>query len=235
MIHIKPNKAPKLPVCEMVCDKKIHQKLDEYDLTQFLNCHSTNLIIGKPQSGKTNLLYQLFKSKHLLKNCYDKIFLFQPAQSRASMKDKLFDKIPDDQKFEELSIKNLDYVDDNLDQGNNCLIFDDMTAYLKDNETRKKLKELVMNRRHKHLSIFFLVQTYFSVEKDIRKLFSNIFIFRVSKKEMENIFDEVIETHKSYIPDITKLVFDKPYKYLFVNTDSQRLFSGFDEIIIDGT
>ena len=233
MIHIKPNKAPKLPVCEMVCDKKIHQKLDEYDLTKFLNCHSTNLIIGKPQSGKTNLLYQLFKSKHLLKNCYDKIFLFQPAQSRASMKDKLFDKIPDEQKFEELSIENLDYVDNNLDEGNNCLIFDDMTAYLKDNENRKKLKELVMNRRHKHLSIFFLVQTYYSVEKDIRKLFSNIFIFRVSKKEMENIFDEVIETHKSYIPDITKLVFDKPYKYLFVNTDSQRLFSGFDEIIID--
>ena len=217
----------------MVCDKKIHQKLDEYDLTKFLNCHSTNLIIGKPQSGKTNLLYQLFKSKHLLKNCYDKIFLFQPAQSRAIMKGKLFDKIPDEQKFEELSIENLDYVDNNLDEGNNCLIFDDMTAYLKDNETRKKLKELVMNRRHKHLSIFFLVQTYYSVEKDIRKLFSNIFIFRVSKKEMENIFDEVIETHKSYIPDITKLVFDKPYKYLFVNTDSQRLFSGFDEIIID--
>ena len=159
--------------------------------------------------------------------------MFQPAQSRASMKDKLFDKIPDDQKFEELSIENLDYVDNNLDEGNNCLIFDDMTAYLKDNETRKKLKELVMNRRHKHLSIFFLVQTYYSVKKDIRKLFSNIFIFRVSKKEMENIFDEVIETHKSYIPDITKLVFDKPYKYLFVNTDSQRLFSGFDEIIID--
>jgi len=232
MITIKENKMPKLPVCEMICDKKIHSKLDEYDLTKFLNCHSTNLIIGKPQSGKTNLLYQFFKSKYLLKNCYDKIYLFQPAQSRASMKDKLFDKIPDDQKFEELSLENLEYVDDTLDEGNNCLIFDDMTAYLKDNEIRKKLKELVMNRRHKHLSIFFLVQTYFSVEKDIRKLFSNIFIFRVSKKEMENIFDEVIETHKSYIPDITKLVFDKPYKYLFVNTDSQRLFSGFDEILI---
>jgi hypothetical protein len=77
-----------------------------------------------------------------------------------------------------------------------------------------------------------LVQTYYSVEKDIRKLFSNIFIFRVSKKEMEVIFEEIIERHKSYIPDITKLVYDKPYKYLFVNTDSQRLFSGFDEILI---
>jgi len=233
MIKVKANKAPKLPVCEMVCDKKIHPKLDEYDLTTFLNCHSTNLIIGKSGSGKTNLLYQLFKSKHLLKNCYDKKYLFQPAQSRASMKDKLFDKIPDEQKFEELSLENLEYVDDTLDEGNNCLIFDDQGAYLKDNEIRKKLKELVMNRRHKHLSIFFLVQTYYSVEKDIRKLFSNIFIFRVSKKEMEAIFDEIIERHKSYIPEITKLVYDKPFKYLFVNTDSQKLFSGFDEILIE--
>jgi len=121
------------------------------------------------------------------------MYLFQPAQSRASMKDKLFDKIPDEQKFEELSLENLEYVDDTLDEGNNCLIFDDQGAYLKDNEIRKKLKVLVMNRRHKHLSIFFLVQTYYSVEKDVRKLFSNIFIFRVSKKEMEAIFDEIIE------------------------------------------
>ena len=68
MITIKENKMPKLPVCEMICDKKIHSKLDDYDLTKFLNCDSTNLIIGKPQSGKTNLLYQFFKSKHLLKN-----------------------------------------------------------------------------------------------------------------------------------------------------------------------
>jgi KaiC/GvpD/RAD55 family RecA-like ATPase len=233
MIRIKQNKKPNMPICEMICDKELHPKLNEYDLTKFLNCHSTTLIIGKPGSGKTNLLYSFMKSKKLLNKCFDKIFLFQPEQSRASMKDKFFDQLPDDQKFDELTIENLDMVDDNLDEeGNNLIIFDDMTAYLKNNETRKKLKELVMNRRHKHLSIFFLVQTYYSVEKDIRKLFSNIFIFRVSKKEMENIFDEVIETHKSYIPDITKLVFDKPYKYLFVNTDSQRLFSGFDEILI---
>ena len=53
-ITIKHNKKPILPVCEMVCDKKIHPKLDKYELTKFLNCHSTNLLIGKPGSGKTN-------------------------------------------------------------------------------------------------------------------------------------------------------------------------------------
>jgi len=78
-----------------------------------------------------------------------------------------------------------------------------------------------------------LVQTWFSIEKDIRKLFSNIFVFRVSKKEIETIFDEVVEQKKEHIGDIVKIVYDEPYKYLFVNTDSQRLFSGFNELLIN--
>ena len=99
------------------------------------------------------------------------------------MKDKLFDQLPDDQKFDELTMENLEMVDDNLDEeGNNLIIFDDMTAYLKNNETRKKLKEFITNRRHKHLSIYFLVQTWFSIERDIRKLFSNILSSKCLRK-----------------------------------------------------
>ena len=234
MIKIKYNKKPNLPICAMNCDVKLHDKLEKYDLTKFLNCHSCNLIVGKPGSGKTNLMYQLIKSKHLLNKCYDKIYLFQPSPSRASMKDNIFMKLPDDQKFEELTFENLDYVKNNLDSDENtCLIFDDMGAYLKNNETKQLLKELMMNRRHLHLSIFFLVQTYLSIERDVRKLFSNVFIFRCSKKEMELIADELIEQKKEHINEIVKIVFNKPYQYLFINTDSQRCFSGFDELIIE--
>ena len=233
MISIKENDKPKLKVCEMICDVKLHAKLDKYELTQFLNNHSTTLMIGKPKSGKTSLLYSFLKSKELLRNVYDKIFLFQPSQSRASMKDKIFDNIPDNQKFEELNLENLNDVESSLDDGNNIIIFDDMTAYLKDNEIQKKLKEFVFNRRHKHLSIIFLVQSWLSVPKDIRKLFTNIFVFKVSKNEMEQIFDEVVELPKQYILPLMKLTYDKPHQYLFINTDSQRLFKGFDEILIE--
>jgi hypothetical protein len=233
MLSIKKNEKPQLKVCEMMCDKKLHDKLDKYDLTSFLNNHSTTLFIGRPKSGKTSLLYSFFKSREIFKNTFDKIFLFQPEQSRASMKDKLFDKIPDEQKYNELNLENLNEVENNLSEYNNVILFDDMTAYLKDGEIKKKLKELVFNRRHKHLSIIFLVQTYLSIEKDIRKLFSNIFVFKCSKKEMEMIFDEVVELPKDYILPIMKIVYDKPYQYLFINTDSQRLFKNFDEIMIE--
>jgi ABC-type phosphate transport system ATPase subunit len=233
MLSIKENKKPQLKVCEMICDKGLHPKLNKYDLTSFLNKHSTTLLVGRSGSGKTSLLYSFFKSREIFKNTFDKIFLFQPEQSRASMKDKLFDKIPDDQKYNELNLENLMEVEDNLSEYNNVILMDDMGAYLKDNEIKKKLKELVFNRRHKHLTIIFLVQTYLSIEKDIRKLFSNIFIFKCSKKEMETIFDEIVELPKDYILPIMKVVYDKPHNYLFINTDEQRLFKNFDEILIE--
>ena len=44
------------------------------------------------------------KSKKLLSKVYDKIYLFQPEQSRQSMKDKLFDQLPEEQKFDELML-----------------------------------------------------------------------------------------------------------------------------------
>jgi hypothetical protein len=233
MITIKENEKPKLKSCEMLCDKKLHPKLDAYDVTKFLNNHSTTLMIGRPGSGKTSLLYSFFKSKDIFKNTFDKIFLFQPSQSRQSMKDKLFDRIPDNQKYEELTLDNLGNVEENLSDHNNVIIMDDMGSYLRDKNIKKKLKEFVFNRRHKHLSIIFLVQTYMSLESDIRKLFSNLFIFKCSKKEMQTIFDEHIELPNDYVVPIMKIVFDEPYQYLFLNTDSQRLFKGFDEIVIE--
>lgn len=235
MISIKKNDKPNLPVCQMLCDNGLSDKLNKYDLTKFLNSHETNLFIGKPRSGKTSLIYSMFKGP--LKKCWHNIYIFQPTHSRASMKDNIFDKLPEDKKFDELNVETLETVMNNIksedSKYNNCIIFDDMTAYLKDNDTLKMLKELIFNRRHLRCSIFFLVQTWYSVPKDIRKLFSNIFVFRVSKQEMKTIFDEVVEGKEDYINDISKLVYSEPYKYLFINTNSQRLFNGFDELIFN--
>jgi hypothetical protein len=236
MLSIKENAKPVLKPCKMKCDTILHKKLEKFELTKFLNVHSTNLLIGKPKSGKTSLLYSFFQSKELFRRVYHNVYLFQPNHSRTSMNDDIFGTLPEEQKYDELTYENLKNVMNNIkneeSKYNNCIIFDDMGSYLKNNETMTLFKDLVFNRRHYHTSIFFLVQTFYSVPREIRRLFSNMFIFRTSKEELQNIFEEVIEIKSDIIPEISKLVYDKPYEYLFVNTDTQRMFKGFNEILI---
>lgn len=227
---------PKLTVCKMSCDNGLHEKLNKYELTKFMNSHTTNIFCGRPRSGKTSAVYSLFKSSKLMKKTYHNIFIFQPSHSRESMVDNIFGSLPEDQLFEELNIENLDEVMSVIKNAskeeNHCIVFDDMTAYLKNKETLQLLKELIFNRRHLHVSIYFLVQTWYSVPKELRKLFNNIFLFKVNKNEMETVFEECIEQKKELIPALSKFVFDKPYQFLFINVESQRMFKNWDEIII---
>ena len=55
-IKVIEHKKPNLEAPIMICDKPLHKKLEKYELTKFLNFHSTNLLIGKPKSGKPSLL-----------------------------------------------------------------------------------------------------------------------------------------------------------------------------------
>ena len=220
----------------MICDKPLHNKLDNYELTSYLNSHSTNLLLGKPKSGKSSLLWSMLKDKRMLNKVFDNVYLFQPSHSRASIKNNIFKKHPKDKMFEELNYEDLDEVMDRIrgtdPNENNVIIFDDQSAYLKNKETLRLFKELIFNRRHLRTSIYFLNQTFFSVPKELRRLFSNIFVFKVSRNEMKNLFEEVVEQDhvKELMPQISKLVFDKPYQYLFINTDNQKFYKGFDRI-----
>ena len=104
-MNLKINKKPKLKVTKMICDNPLHEKLNEYDLSKFLNCHSTNLLIGKPGSGKTSTMTSWFQSKLLLKKVYHTIYLFQPSHSTASLKDNIFEDLPN--KYDEITYETL--------------------------------------------------------------------------------------------------------------------------------
>ena len=64
-------------------------------------------------------------------------------------------------------------------------------------------------------------------------MWSNIFLFKVTKNEFKNLWDELIEYDDSYIVPIMRLVFNKPFKFLFINVDTQSLFDGWDRLILD--
>lgn len=235
MLKTEETKKPYLPQCSMLCDSKLSKKLEKYPLVDELwNKHSTNLVIGRPGSGKSSFLYSLIAGP--LKKKFHTIFVFMPRASMMSMNDPIYDTLPEDQKFDELTEDNLGYVLDRIKNEdkkfNNCIIMDDQAAHLKNKEIAKMMKEIMFNKRHYRTSLFFCVQTFFSCPKDaIRRSFDNLVLFKCSKDELKNIFEECIEAKSKYRDEIAELVFDEPYKFLACNLINQKMFDGWDKII----
>lgn len=237
---------PNMRVAKFNCDGELHDKLKRYPFTQLFNRHQSTLILGKAGQGKTSLILSLFSSNRLLKKVYELIILFQPSSSRDSIseKDAIFDNLPDNQVFNELTEETLEeavsLVDENASEdGNSVIIIDDMTASLKDAGIEKELKNLNWNKRHRKLSFFFLSQSYYAVVKDVRKMFNYIVVFKVAPSELKVIIEENLQGNydKKTINDLAKTVFDKKYNYLVINCDTGELYKGnknmFQQIIIN--
>ena len=62
-MNIVKLKQPVITPPGMKCDAPLHPKLNNYELTSYLNHHSTNLLLGKPKSGKSSLMWSMLKNK----------------------------------------------------------------------------------------------------------------------------------------------------------------------------
>jgi len=241
-IIVKKNKAIDLSVPEFVCDNNpIGENLNNYDMLKHLNSYSFDVIIGKPGSGKTSLLVGFLTCKgenKIYRKCFNNVLVVMPTVSRNSLKKNIFEDHPEDKLYDELSLESINDIYQKLKtysekKENTLLILDDVGASLKDNSIQKILKTIIYNRRHLKCKIVMLVQSYKSSPLDIRKLVSNIFMFKPSKMEFETLFHELFEQYKDLTIEIMKLVFTEPHKYLMLNVDTQKMYNGFDEIIIN--
>jgi len=236
-IIIKKNIAPILKIPKFSVDTELDEKLNNFELTKLLNKSNFTLFLGKAGSGKSSLLISFLQTNSLFKRVYNNIFLFMPSNSRSSIKNGFFDKnIPEENIFDDVTIENLQKVYNEaqeyaLENYNTLIIFDDVQKYFK-GENEKLLLHIINNRRHARLSIWVACQTFNSIPKQVRQGLTNLFIFKVNKNEMENIFIEMVEQHKKFFLDITNYVFDKEHNFLFLDTNSQRLFKNFDELFI---
>ena len=69
----------------------------------FANASFFLTIIGKPGSGKTNLLVNMLTNKNIYKRVFDKVLLVMPKNSIKSLKNNIFEDLPESQQFNELS------------------------------------------------------------------------------------------------------------------------------------
>lgn len=238
MIRIKENEKPDLKQPTFLCDKKLHPKLDNYEATSLINKSNFSLFLGKPGSGKTTLMISLLNTPSLFKRCFHQVFVFMPAHSRGSLRENIFEQLPADQLHDHLTRESIDEVfekiEENSDEGRcSLIILDDVQQALKDKFVAKRLLEIAANRRHLKTSIWLLAQTYRSIPRQVRQVLTNLFIFKVSKIEMANIFEEQIEFFKDHFTKVLRMAYKNPHDYLFIDTCTQRLFKGFDEIMLD--
>lgn len=237
MIHIKQNKKPQLNKPSFIVDGEISSKLNDIEIFKLMNKAHFGLFLGKAGSGKSSMCISLLNSKEAFKKCFHNIILFCPPNSRASIKNDFWGKnIEEDNIFDELNLENLEtaynIAELNASEGYKTLIIlDDVQKYLK-GENEKYLLHMVNNRRHAGLSIWLCCQNYKNIPLQVRQNLTDLFIFKVNKNELSNIFDEQIEMYKNKFDDIINKIFKNPHDFLYINSLNQRFFDNWDEIII---
>lgn len=235
-IQLVNNPEPNLKKPKFLVDGKLHDKLDDYEITKLMNRHNFTLFLGKAGSGKSTLLISVLQSPKLFKNVYHTIILFCPPNSRASIKNDFWSVLPEEQIYDELNIENLQeayqIAEANASEGFRTLIvLDDVQKNLK-GESEKLLLHIVNNRRHASLSIWLCCQTFKSIPRQVRQGLTDMFVFKINKNETANIFDEILELPPDVFTDIQKILFKKAHDFFYINTASQRLFYNWDEIIV---
>jgi hypothetical protein len=231
----------KIPV--FLCDHGFNSNLNDIPMLSHLNNYGFNIISGKSGSGKTSLLISLLTGKgqnRVYRKSFNNVLLVMPEQSRASLKNNIFENHPQSKMFNELNLESISDIYEQLEDAvandppkNSLLILDDVGASLKRKDVQFLLRKIIYNRRHLRCHIVCLVQSYISLPLEVRKLATNVITFKPSKPEAENLFRELFETKHQMMSEIIKYVFKKHGDYLLLNVDTQKMYKQFDEIVID--
>jgi KaiC/GvpD/RAD55 family RecA-like ATPase len=231
-----------LKIPEFTCDHGFNPALNDIPMLSHLNGYTFNVICGRPGSGKTSLLVSMLTGKgknKVYRKCFDNVIVCMPTNSRQSLKKNIFEHHPQNKLFDELNLESINKIYEMLEDSvseepkkNTLLILDDVGASLKKKEILYLLKKIIYNRRHLRCHIVCLIQSYISLPLEIRKLSSNVLMFKPSKVEAENFFRELFETKHDMMDKIIKYVYKKIGDYILLNVDSQRMYKDFDELVV---
>ena len=237
MLKLKTNKKPYLNIPSFSVDNKLKDKLDNIEIFKLINKSHFALFLGKAESGKSSLVISFLSSKDAFKKCFHNVFLFCPANSRSSIKDDFWENnLEEEQIYDDLTIDNLidaysKIEQDSLQGFKSLIILDDVQKNLK-GDCEKFLLHIINNRRHNRICIWICCQNYKTIPLQVRLTLTDLFIFKVGKQEIENIYEELTEIDKNKFNIITNNAYKNIGDFLYLNCLSQRLFNNWDEIVL---
>jgi hypothetical protein len=232
--HIKPN----LKMPEMMCDIPLSKHLETDPILKYLNKTFTCGVIGKKGSGKSSIIISWLQTKNKLKKVFYQVFVFMPSTSRASIKNSVYSKLPEDQIFENVNFENLQYVYDILKENSKnkkftLLIFDDVQSFLKNTEIEKNLLHIIQNSRHLRCCVFILAQNWNKIPSNIRIAFNDLILFNISKKEYNKIYEEWLEIDEIEWEEVLKYYRKQKeinnHSFIYIH-EQYKIFVNYDEI-----
>ena len=202
------------------------------------------IVVGRPGYGKTSLINSLVcKSGRNFNRKFDRVMVWSP--SMITMEGDPYEMIPDDQKFEEASLENIQGVLDEVkDTGEKVLfIFDDVIADIRGKgkgDIENLLQKIFFNRRHLagaggSVSIMATSQTYNKIDPKLRKTASHLIQYKPQKKEIENIFDDMINLPKKEFMDVLRYIYKKKHDFMYLDLqeqDTKQVHKNFTQLII---
>ena len=236
LIHDKP----KLKMPEFKVDEPLSKHLDDPLLSNMNKSFCCGLI-GKAGSGKTSLMVSFIQTPNKLKKVFNKIYVFMPSSSRNSMKNNIFNVLPEEQLFEGVNYEVLSDVYERLldstdKKHKSLLVFDDVQSYLKNKEVEVNLLHIIANRRHLRCSIFIVAQNYNKIPKNIRQSFTDLFLFNVGKEEYVNIFKENINLSKDdfliVLKEYRNIKKNESNSFIYIH-DKDKVFINWNELVYE--
>jgi hypothetical protein len=234
-VYIQELKKPNLPATKMNCDDCIDPKLNTYPMIQdAFSKTSFNVITGTMGSGKSSLIVSLLRG--VFKKCFHSIYVIMPPNSRASIENDIFSKLPEDQVYDDLNENVLseiyDKLKDNSSEGYfSLLIIDDFQDMFKQKNIEKLLQKIILKMRHIRTTTFLLQQNVKSLPRNLRLLVSNYITFDLGKSQMMDLFDESIQLDKSKFQQVMDLGFKQKHDWLLINLRGKNIYSKFDKIV----
>jgi DNA replication protein DnaC len=227
---------PKVEKVHFNCDEKLCESLDKYPMVRDnLNTYKTTAIIGRQGSGKTNVTINIVKK--LYRKKFHKIYLFMPSNSMSSLKKNIFDTLPDDQKFDELTNTNIFHLNETIQENRkkglkSLVVLDDVQKALKQTSIVNIFKDMVANQRHLNCSFIILLQNYFALDNKVRELIHNVIFFKMDKRQNDKIFKECAEMSPKTFTQLTNFIFDSPHNWCLINQRDKKIYKIFDEVQI---
>ena len=231
MLPVHKTKAPpRIKPVQMVCDTPLAKSIP----APLPNTCFRMMIVGAPGSGKSSLATSLLLKGGAYYKVFDRIWVIQPSNSRASYAKDPWAKHR--RVFDELTVDVLEQILQEAkqvaeDDKHSLLFIDDQAFQLKNKHIERLLREIYFNARHLHLSSAVVSQTLRQIPINLRKTASHLLTFvPANRVESRIIAEELLFLDTTTAATLFEQAFKKRFDHMLIDTMRRKVYVNWDQI-----